>query len=261
MTRLHSHRALVGARAWSVIAAVSCLASSAVALPPPPAKAPGQAPIERSAKPADAAQPSAADKRPAGDQSAIEPAAPRTPTEMPPPLARDTAIVSTLLVKVVHPDEVRQAAIAKAKELGGFHVLVSDAELQLKVPPENLGALVDLIAGSGTVVEKSLQRRDRTEIIAQLEARLRSKHEIFDRLRKFLDDSNVSATLRVEGSMTQLVRELEQLKGELEVERASTRHALLIARFEFHRQGRITYVRSPFDWLNTVDLDRFLAEF
>ena len=164
-------------------------------------------------------------------------------------------------MKVVHPDEVRQAAIAKAKELGGFHVLVSDAELQLKVPPENLAALVDLLAGSGVVVEKALQRRDRTEIIAQLEARLRSKHEIFDRLRKFLDDSNVSATLKVESSMTQLVRELEQLKGELEVERASTRHALLVARFEFHRQGRITYVRSPFDWLNTVDLDRFLSEF
>jgi hypothetical protein len=232
----------------TILTLLSSLAASAGARPPPPTPGPPKPSLP-------------AGERPVGDQTAIEPAAPPTTTEAPPPQVRDTAITATLLVKVVHPDEVRAKVIAKTKELGGFPVLVSDGELQLKVPPESVATVLDLLAGSGTVLDKSLQRRDRTEVIAQLEARLRSKREIFVRLRKFLDDSNVSATLKVEGSMTQLVRELEQIKGELEVERASTRHALVIARFEFHREGRITYVRSPFAWLNTVDLDHFLAEF
>lgn len=199
--------------------------------------------------------------RPVGDQTAIEPAVAASPTEIASGSPRLTALSATMMVKVVHPDEVRRKAIARARELGGFPLLVSDAELQLKVPPEHLAQLSELVGASGIVLDKSLQRRDRTEAVAQLEARLRTKRDIFARLRTFLDDSTVSATLMIERSMTQLVAELEQIKGELEVERATTRHALLVVHFQFHREGRITYVRSPFDWLNTVDLDRFLAAF
>ena len=174
---------------------------------------------------------------------------------------RLTAVTATLLLKVVHPDEVRRVAIEKTKAFGGFASLVTDHELHLRVPPEHLPALLDTLAASGTVLQKALQRRDRTEAIAQLEARLRSKREIFVRLRAFLDDSNVSATLQIERSMTRLVAELEALKGDLEVERAGVRHAQIVIGFDFHREGRISYVHSPFEWLNTADLGRFLNTF
>jgi hypothetical protein len=59
--------------------------------------------------------------------------------------------------------------------------------------------------------------------------------------------------------MTNLVSELESLRGQLEAEREAVRHAVIQVSFQFHRAGRVKYVRSPFEWLNGVDLDRFLG--
>ena len=199
---------------------------------------------------------------------AVAVAAPTTPAGSPTASAaapaaveRLTALQATVILKVVHPDDVRQKAVARAKELGGFPMLVSDGVLQLKVPPPALPALLEHLCAAGIVLEKSLNRADRTEAIAQLEAKVRSKQEIFQRLRGFIDDSNVSATLRIERSMTQLVGELEALKGEAEVERESVRWAVVRVGFQFHREGKLRYVRSPFEWLNSVELGRFLAGF
>jgi hypothetical protein len=47
----------------------------------------------------------------------------------------------------------------------------------------------------------------------------------------------------------------------LEAERADVHHAVIRVHFQFHRAGRVKYVRSPFEWLNSVDLDRFLGAF
>lgn len=236
-----------------LFAGLLLLAAPASAVPPKPAKSvAARAPTNED--PA----------RPTGNQTATEGvqdlAAASTATAAEGPV-RQTALAATMYVKVVHPDDVRRDGIAKAKELGGFPILVSDAELQLKVPPERLAELVDWFSAAGTCLQKSWQRNDRTEHIAQLEARIRSKREILARLRTFIDDSNAQATLRIERSMTQLVAEVEALKGELDVEQASVRHARLVVQFQFHREGRIKYVQSPFEWLNRVDLGRFLSEF
>lgn len=198
--------------------------------------------------------------RPTGDQTATEPKIEKG-KKAHAVVERLTAITATMVLKVVHPEEVRRAAIEKVQSLHGHASLVTNTELYLRVPPEHLNAILESLLASGTALDKSLQRVDRTEYIAQLEAKLKSKREIFQRLRTFIDDSNVQATLKIERSMTALVAELEALKGDLEVERASVELATLQVNFQFHQQDRIAYVKSPFEWLNSVDLARFLAEF
>ncbi len=174
---------------------------------------------------------------------------------------RLTALTATMVVKVVHVAEVRKQVLAKVKALHGHPMLMTDAELVLKVPPASLPELLELLASSGTVLGKSLQRADLTDEIAQLEARLKSKREVLQRMRGFIDDSNVQATLRIERTMTQLVQELESVKGELAVQRERARFATVQVSFQYFQHGRITYVNSPFAWLNEVDLDVFLREF
>ncbi len=205
-------------------------------------------------------KPAAALARPTGDQTATDPKIDKGKKGHP-VVARLTAITATMVLKVVHPEDVRKAAIEKVQSLHGHASLVTNTELYLRVPPEHLNAVLESLLASGTALDKSLQRVDRTEYIAQLEAKLKSKREIFQRLRTFIDDSNVQATLKIERSMTALVAELEALKGDLEVERAGVELATLQINFQFHQQDRIAYVKSPFDWLNSVDLARFLAEF
>jgi len=174
---------------------------------------------------------------------------------------RQTALLSVMTLKVINPTEVRGELEKKAAELGGFPMLVTDELLTLKIPPEKLSEMLQFAADNGLVIEKTLERQDLTEQIAQLEGRLKSKLEILVRLRGFFDDSNVSATLRIEQTMTDLVAEIEEVKGQLRVARERARYAVIDIAFQFKKRDRIIYVHSPFDWLNSVKLDRFLEEF
>ncbi|MCA9538976.1 MAG: DUF4349 domain-containing protein [Myxococcales bacterium] len=186
--------------------------------------------------------------------TAAEPAAPETG-------ARQTALTAHLVVKVVHPDEVRRALIDGLKPHGAFPTLVSDTQLVLKIPPEQLSMAINQVADSGVVISKTLERQDLTQAIAQLEAQLRSKRQIFDKLRALIDDSNVEATLQIEQNMANMVAEMEQLAGRLRVERERARYAVIDVAFQFRERQRVVYVRSPFKWLDSVDLERFDARF
>ena len=61
--------------------------------------------------------------------------------------------------------------------------------------------------------------------------------------------------------MNQLVGEVEQLQGELNVATASVQSARVMVAFQYHQRQRISYVNSPFQWLNKLDIDRFLGDF
>jgi Domain of unknown function (DUF4349) len=174
---------------------------------------------------------------------------------------RKTALVSTLVLKVINSVEARAALEDKATELGGFSTLITNSSLKLKVPPGQLPKILEFAAKQGVIIEKSLKRRDLTLDIAQLTGHLKSKGKILLRLRGFFDDSNVQATLRIEQTMTELVTEIELVKGRLRVLDEETKWALVEISFRFKQRDRIIYVHSPFEWLNTVNLDRFLEDF
>jgi len=161
----------------------------------------------------------------------------------------------------VHPVQARAALLAEAAQAGGFPTLVSDPQVRLKVPPQKLADVLAKVGADGIVLDKTIERVDLTEEIAQLEAHARSKLDILERLRRFFDDSNVQATLEIERNMTSLVAELESVKGRLRVARERAQWAVVEVSFQFQERDRITYVRSPFAWLNGVDLDRFLQEY
>lgn len=185
-------------------------------------------------------------------------AAPAADTE---PEGRRTALVASLTVKVANPVETRNALEQRARELGGFPTFVADRELRLKVPPARLSTLLDAAAEHGLVIEKSLERADLTLEIAKLESQLKSKRAILAELRGFFDGSDVAATLQIEQSMTELVNELESVKGQLRVLHDRADWAVVRVSFEFKERQRINTVSSPFEWLNSVNLPRFLSEF
>jgi hypothetical protein len=197
----------------------------------------------------------------AAEPVAEEPAAPVAEEAPADEAVRRTALVSRMILKVVNPEDARELLKQKAQEAGGFPVLITDGSIELKVPPDKLSELIAFAAENGVVVEKSLERQDLTQEIAQLEGQLKSKHGILARLRGFFDDSNVQATLRIEQTMTSLVTEMESVKGRLRVLEERSRWAFMDISFEFKQRDRIIYINSPFEWLNTVNLDRFLEEF
>ena len=175
--------------------------------------------------------------------------------------ARQSAIAATLVLKVSSPTETVAELRQYIATLGGFPSLITNTALVLKLPPEHLSAALTRIGKAGLVMQKSLTREDLSLEIAKLEGQLESKRAILAELRRFFDTSDVAATLAIEKNMTSLVVELESVKGRLRVLRERAQWVVLHVRFQFKPRDRITRVASPFEWLNTVDLDRFLTEF
>lgn len=191
---------------------------------------------------------------PASDAAA--PASAAAPTD-----ARLSALTASVHLKVVHPQTVRRTLADAAVALGGHPTRITDQGVTLKVPPAALNGFLRTMGDHGLVLQKTLSRQDLTETIADLEGRLRSKTEIFGQLRAFFDKSNLQATLDIERNMTTLVQEIEDIKGQLRVARDQSQWAVVDVAFQFQPHDRLVYVESPFDWLNTVDVDRFLSEF
>ena len=183
------------------------------------------------------------------------------PTRKTVEIKRQAALVSRLVLKVVSPDEAKKVIVEMAAEMGGFPVAVDDGSMVLKIPPAKLSKMVDQVAEQGLIIEKFLKREDLTQKIAELEGRLKSKQEILSRLRVFLKDSDVPATLEIEQTMTGLVREIEQVQGALRVHTDRAAWARVDISFQFRERDRLRYVSSPFEWLNSVGLDQFLREF
>ncbi|MCO4760492.1 MAG: DUF4349 domain-containing protein [Myxococcales bacterium] len=175
--------------------------------------------------------------------------------------ARHTALSASLVIKVADPAKVRRRILKLIKKSGGHPALMTDSQLNLKVPPKQLSATLAVLGKAGHVLDKKMSRADMTEQIARLRGRLRSKTALLARLRGFLDDSGVGATLKIERTMQQLVREIEGLKGRLRLAVSRSTMADVRIRFQYRNPTQLRYVRSPFGWINSVDVHRFLREF
>ncbi|MBN2714759.1 MAG: DUF4349 domain-containing protein [Deltaproteobacteria bacterium] len=175
--------------------------------------------------------------------------------------ARLESIKTTMVLKVINPDDARNAIKKMAAEMGGYATHLNDSSITLKIPPAKMAdALVDF-ARQGIVVEKTIVRQDLTLEIAQLEGKLSSQKEILTKLREFFDDSDFAATLDIERSMSGLVREIESVKGRLRFLKEQSQWAVVQIFFKFRERERVLYVASPFDWLNSANLNAFLEEF
>jgi hypothetical protein len=219
-------------------------APAAAAPPPPPAAATAEA-----TAPAPPAAPSTAAARPPA-----KPAPARGD-------GRLTAHQAQLTVKVARPEQARRAILAKLKELGGHALLITDTRLQLKVPPARLDALLDHIAAGGLVLDKARGRVDRTEEIKRALARLEGRRELLTRLRAFLAEADVEATLRIEQQMLGLIVETERLAGQLRLAEDAVAFARVDVSFTWRQSAPMRYVRSPFPWLNDVGLEALLSRF
>ena len=174
---------------------------------------------------------------------------------------RRPALTASMMLKVVNPNDVAVLIKKEATALDGFMTYQDEGRIVIKLPPSALSALMLFSAKQGYVIEKSLGREELSQEIAELEGRLKSKTEILNRLRSFFTDSDANATLDIERNMTELVMEIETVKGRLRVLNDRADWAVVNIAFQFRERDRVVYVRSPFEWLNTANLDTFLQEF
>jgi hypothetical protein len=174
---------------------------------------------------------------------------------------RLSIILAILTLKVIHPDEVRKAAVQKVEDLGGFPKRVTAQLLDVDVPHDQLEDYLNWLQGQGIVLSKGVQRADRTTELVELEASLRTKREMLQRLRVLFAEASTDATLQIERSMNALVDQIERQQGQLGQLQAATGMAHVQVAFQYRPKQELRHVRSPFAWLETVDIPSFLRRF
>jgi len=174
----------------------------------------------------------------------------------------DLAIGSSLTIQVPDRDASAARLIARAEALGGYFSTVTNDTLTLKVPSGKANELIAYVKANWKPVQESYRSEALQGSIDQLQARLKAKQELYARYAKLLAEAEARDIVEVEAAATQLIREIELLKGQLRALQHRLDYASVVLNFRLlERQRPGDAGSSPFAWLNTLGLESLLREF
>lgn len=165
-----------------------------------------------------------------------------------------TAITASLVVHVGEPVEVAHALIARARELGGWFQSHTGERVSLRIPVAHTEALLEHAATLGKVVDRSIQRQDVGQRIAELEGRLQAREEVLERYYEVLEEAGPTSVVAVERQIVDAIRQIEALKGQIRVLQDQAAHARFDVAFQYRdRRAPVGGNRTSFDWLGSLD--------
>ena len=120
-----------------------------------------------------------------------------------------------------------------------------------------------LVAGSlGDVVDESFVRRDLTASLRDLRGTVASREKVLGRYLTVLKEASPKAVVSVEREITQLVSQLEGLKGQIKGLENRSSHGVVEVSFRFRdRSAPVNEGTSSFAWINTLDASAVLSDF
>jgi hypothetical protein len=177
-------------------------------------------------------------------------------------IAASTGVQSTVVMAAYDRAAADREIRANVAQQGGYVAQDDRRYLVLRVKPEHLASTLAFIKERGTVLDERRRAEDRNQRLAMLDAQLSSKQQILERMYELLAEADVRATRTIEQRLTQMVVEIEQVKGKLRVERELAKWATVEVRYQTEAVPmKAPASPSPFAWINSVSLDSFLGGF
>ncbi|KYG34852.1 DUF4349 domain-containing protein [Alkalihalobacillus trypoxylicola] len=131
-----------------------------------------------------------------------------------------------LELEVIQYEEVEEALIKKAEQLGGFlidasyyeHSDMISGSLSIRIPQNQFQAfLLDVEKEGQKLIQKNVNGNDVTEEYVDLNSRLSSKKVVEERLLNFLDEAeNTEDLLTISRDLDETQTEIEQLEGRIQ---------------------------------------------
>ncbi|MCK4515012.1 MAG: DUF4349 domain-containing protein [Spirochaetaceae bacterium] len=175
---------------------------------------------------------------------------------------RETLAISVTFQLIASDSEMTGRSIAEwADAVGGYFTFRSEQQVLIRIPPRRVPELRKYIEDLGdTVVSYNPSALDYREEMARNNAAINSRTEALDRILIYLDEADVTATLSFERELRSLLQEIEYYTGRSRRIRNEVAFASATINLS-SRQRTIPEQRpSTFEWINTVDLYRFLRE-
>ncbi len=175
---------------------------------------------------------------------------------------RKTLAISVTFQLIASDSEMTSRSIADwADAVGGYFTFRSEQQVLIRIPPGRVPELRKYIEDLGdTVVSYNPSALDYREEMARNNAAINSRTEALDRILIYLDEADIAATLSFERELRSLLQEIEYYTGRSRRIRNEVAFASATINLS-SRQRTIPEQRpSTFEWINTVDLYRFLRE-
>lgn len=175
---------------------------------------------------------------------------------------RRVAVTSQLVLKVPNERDAADAIVDRAELAGGYLFALDESSVRVKVPTARLDGLQTDIETLGTVIGRNYRATDVGERIDRLTTRLASRRKVLGQYFLVLAEAGPQAVVSVERQITQLVREVESLEGQLRSLKRQMAFAELRIDFRaVERRPPAPIAESPFDWINSLGLGPLYGSF
>ena len=174
----------------------------------------------------------------------------------------DTAVESTLVLKVADKDLAAQTLIKKAAQDGGYFISQTDDGVRLKIPATKSESYISFVESQGIVIGRKYEAVFVGDELAKKEASLKAREKIHGQYLEVLQNAGADAVFLVEKEIVGLIREIETLKGEINFLKYRLQFADIVVEFQFRdRSAPAVDGNSSFPWLNSMNLVDLLKDF
>jgi hypothetical protein len=175
---------------------------------------------------------------------------------------QDSLAITVTLQLIASDARMTSRALSDwADAVGGYFTFRSEQQVLIRIPPDRVPELRRHIEELGdTIVSYNPSAIDYREEMARNNAAITSRTEALDRILAYLDEADVAATLSFEWELRSLLQEIEFYTGQSR--RIQNEVTFASATITLSSRQRTIPDRRPsaFEWINTVDLYRFLRE-
>lgn len=173
----------------------------------------------------------------------------------------DAAVHAAVVVQVSDREAAARQVVRAAEAAGGWFSELGGDAVAVRVPRSAVRGLVGVAASLGDVVDESFAREDLTARLADLRGTAASREKVLERYLSVLEEASPKAVVSVEREITQLVAELERLRGQINSLENRAAFGVVEVAFRFRdRSAPVNDGTSSFPWINTLDAAQMLSD-
>jgi hypothetical protein len=148
------------------------------------------------------------------------------------------------------------------RDNGGYVKFFSNEKIVIRLPGDMIATIRSSIAEAGFIADERLFRKDVSEIMLELNTRLRVKKKLLQKLYGIFNSARLAQTLDVEREVGKVVTEIESIKGKIAFYR--DRVSLPEITIDVSKSSRSSVRRkahTQWEWIRKLGIEGLLMSF
>jgi len=179
--------------------------------------------------------------------------------------AADSSVVEQQIyfsVRTANVDSVFQKIIQTAESKGGYFTNYNNSAISLRLPVSELQEFQKNLGALAEIEEKNFYSQDRKADLERLNLQIQSRKKLLDSYHDLVKNAPLKELQSVEREMVNLNSQIENLQGQKQaIEKRAALASVSISAYAFVVPVAKTSSHSPFNWINSTDLNSLRRDF